>query len=282
MDEIVNLFTHEHGVFQQLFKFEVVIFFVVIMVIFSKLLGQDYVGVIILTAFGLYLTNLYVKVNNTNVNDRNKDIYLQLEALQNLTYAFIKYKINIVGTSNQQINETDKQKIFDKNKLDSLYIDSNLIEFLFSITTLSEYNPFEFYMLIKGTNNILKLKNQIEKFYEANGDYPENINEMFEIALQLKTNCMNNLQNFIYSVPKTNVMYKYIDNILNTYNILINKNIKEMHNYHRDYIRKHGINNRTRFFNLDFAKDFNESDNHSIIPSKSTKGNNAKLIDLYV
>jgi len=108
MDEIVNLFTHEHGVFQQLFKFEVVIFFVVIMVIFSKLLGQDYVGVIILTAFGLYLTNLYVKVNNTNVNDRNKDIYLQLEALQNLTYAFIKYKINIVGTSNQQINETDK------------------------------------------------------------------------------------------------------------------------------------------------------------------------------
>lgn len=282
MDEIVNLFTREHGVFQQLFKFEVVIVFIAITILFGKLLGQDYVGVIILTAFGLYLTNLYVKVNNTNVNDRNKDIYLQLQSLQNLTYAFIKYKINIVSTSSQSVTEEDKQKIFNKNKLDSLYIDSNLIEFLSSITTLSEYNPFEFYMLVKGTNNILKLKNQMEKFYEANGDYPENINEMFEVTLQLKTNCMNNLQNFIYSVPKTNVMYKYIDNILNTYNILISKNIKEMHNYHRDYIRKHGVNNRTKFYNLEFAKDFDAMSNHPVIPSKFTKGSNQGLIDLYV
>lgn len=282
MEDIVNLFTQEHGIFQQYFKFEVVLFFIFIIVIFSKTFGENYMSIIILIAFGLYITNLYVKVNNTNVSDYNKNTLLKLQSLKQTTNAFIQFKINLVSTSNQAINPEDIQKIYEKNKLDSLYIDSNLIEFLYSIKQLAEYNPFEFYMLLKGTNNILKLKNEIEKFYEANEDYPENVNEMFEITLQLKTNCMNNIQNFIYKVPKTNVMYKYIDNIIESYNILINKNIKEMHNYHRDYIRKHGINNRTRFFNLDFAKDFNEADNHAIIPSKFTKGNNAKLIDLYV
>ena len=282
MDEIVNLFTQEHGIFQQYFKFEVIIFFMFILVIFSKLFGGNYLSVIILITFGLFITNLYVKFNNTTTNDRNKDIYIKLKTLQQVTYSFIDFKINLIMTSNQTISLEDKQKLFEKNKLDSLYIDSNLIEFLYSIVKLAEYNPFEFYMLLKGTNNILKLKNQIEKFYEANGDYPETINQMLEQILQLKTNCLNSIQNFIYKVPKTNVMYKYIDSIIESYNILINKNVKKIHNYHRDYIRKHGINNRTKFYNLDFAKDFNEADNHAIIPSKFTKGNNAKLIDLYV
>ena len=282
MDDIVNLFTHEHGIFQQYFKFEVILFFIFVIVIFGKFFGENFMPIIILIAFGLYITNLYVKVNNTNISDYNKNTLLKLDTLQQTINTFIQFKINLVSTSNQSFSQEDIQKLYEKNKLDSLYIDSNLIEFLYSIVKLAEYNPFEFYMLLKGTNNILKLKNQIEKFYEANGDYPENINEMFEIALQLKANCMNNIQNFIYKVPKTNVMYNYIDNIIESYNILINKNIKEMHNYHRDYIRKHGINNRTRFFNLDFAKDFDQMSNHPVIPSKSTKGSNQGLIDLYV
>ena len=268
MDEIVNLFTQEHGIFQQYFKFEVIVFFMFILVIFSKLFGGNYLSVIILITFGLFITNLYVKFNNTTTNDRNKDIYIKLKTLQQVTYSFIDFKINLIMTSNQTISLEDKQKLFEKNKLDSLYIDSNLIEFLYSIVKLAEYNPFEFYMLLKGTNNILKLKNQIEKFYEANGDYPETINQMLEQILQLKTNCLNSIQNFIYKVPKTNVMYKYIDSIIESYNILINKNVKKIHNYHRDYIRKHGINNRTKFYNLDFAKDFDPLLNHAIIPSK--------------
>lgn len=280
--DIIDLFTKEHGIFQQYFKFEVVLFFIFIIVIFGKFFGDNYMPIIILIVFGLYITNLYVKVNNTSVNDNNKQTLIKLDTLQQTVYLFIQYKVDLEMNSNTSINQDDKQKLFEKNKLDSLYIDSNLVEFLYSIIKLSDYNQFEFYMLLKGTNNILKIKNEIEKFYESNRDYPENINEMFETALQLKTNCMNNIQNFIYKVPKINVMYKYIDSTLEAYNILINKNIKEMHNYHRDYIRKHGINTRTSFYNLDFAKDFNEADNHAIIPSKSSNGSNQKLIDLYV
>ena len=280
--DIVDLFTKEHGIFQQYFKFNVVLFFIFVIVIFGKFFGDNYMPILILIVFSVYITNLYVKVNNTDINDNNKQTLIKLDSLQQTVYLFIQYKADLQNNSNSQISQDDKQKLFEKNKLDSLYIDSNLVEFLYSIIKLSEYNQFEFYMLLKGTNNILKIKNQIEKFYESNGDYPENINEMFETALHLKTNCMNNIQNFIYKVPKINVMYKYIDSILESYNILINKDIKEMHNYHRDYIRKHGINTRTSFYNLDFAKDFNEADNHSIIPSKFTTGNNTKLIDLYV
>lgn len=281
MDDIVNLFSQEHGTFQEYFKLEVILFFVFIIVIFSKLFGDNYMPIIVLILFGLYITNLYVKVNNTNVSDYNKNTLSKLQYLQETINTFILFKINLAGSGNQNINKENIQKIYNKNHLDSLYIDSNLIEFLYSIIKLAEYNPSEFYMLLKGTNNILKLKNQIEKFYEINGDYPENINEMFEIVLQLKTNCINNIQNFIYKVPKTNIMYKYIDNIIESYNILINKDVRQVYNYHRDYIRKHGTNIRTKFFNIDFAKDFNEDDNYSVIPSKFSNGNNPKLIDLY-
>jgi hypothetical protein len=92
--------------------------------------------------------------------------------------------------------------------------------------------------LLKGTNNILKLRKEIEDFYGFEKKYPENIHEMLQIAMQLKINCMNNIQNFIYSVPKTKKMYTYIDNIIQTYNILITKNIKIIHKYHLDYIEK--------------------------------------------
>ena len=279
MDNIVNLFTQEHGIYQDQFKLKVVFLFIFIIVFFTKFLGGNYMGMIIVTTFSLTIINLYIKLNDGQKDDNNKNLIFKLDSLQNKVYDYIQYKIDLVSNSSNKLNNKDKEKLFAKNKLDSLYIDANLIVFLYSIIKLYDYNPPEFYLLLKGTNNILKLKKEIEQFYKANNNYPENIHEMLQIAIQLKANCLNNLQNNIYKVPKINNMYKYIDDSLIKYNRLITKNIKEIHLYHQDYIRKNGVNSRTQFIDINTSKAYNLEFNHPIIPSKF---NTQKLIDLYI
>jgi hypothetical protein len=228
----------------------------------------------------IYVTNMYVKINQNDLSDKNKIIHLKLDSLQSKVYQHVKYKIAKSSTSSQKLSQGDIQTLYEKNVLDALYIDANMITFLHSILKLYEYNPEEFYLLLKGTNNILKLRYDIERFYSAEGKYPENIHEMLQIALQLKSNSMNNLQNFIYTVPKQRQMYTYIDNVVETYNILITRNIKKIHNYHLDYIKRNGINSNTIFIDIDSSKPFDAMTNKSVIPSK--EGLKHSLIDLYV
>jgi hypothetical protein len=282
MDDIINLFTKEHGVYKQIFKFNTIIFFSIVLIILTKFNFFNNQSIFILIAFvlTLFLTNVFVKVTQSDLSDANKITYSKLESLQDKVYDYIRYKVNVSTIDSMKLSQKDIQLLHEKNNLDSLYIDANMIDFLYSIIKLYDYNQNEYYLLLKGTNNILKLRKDIEKFYESESDYPENIHEMLQIAIQLKANCMNNVQNFIYTVPKTNKMYKYIDNIIETYNILITKNIKIIHKYHLDYINKHGINNGTIFIDINSAKSFDAEFNHSVIPGKMQ--NKHSLIDLYV
>lgn len=272
MDDIVNLFTQEHGVYQEDLKFKVIIIFIIIIIFFTKFFS-NYMGIIIVIAFALIMTNFYIKVNNNQINDNNKNLIFKLDSLQNKIYEFIQYKV----ASNNNISNKDKQQLFVTSKLDSLYIDCNLIVFLYSIIKLYDYNPNEYYLLLKGTNNILKLKKDIEIFYKVNNNYPENISEMLQVAIQLKTNCMNNLQNNIYKVPKIIKMYDYIDNSLIIYNKLISSNITQMNLYNEDYIRKNGVNIKTLFVDINSPKGFDPMTDHSIDPNLNVQ----KLIDLY-
>ena len=281
MDDITNLFIKEHGVYKDIFKFNVIIFFLILVFCFTKInLFNNYsIFILIAIIFAIYLTNLYVKINQDNLSDNNKIISFKLDSLQNKIYEYIQYKITTSSVGTLKLSQNDINELYKKNKLDSLYIDANMIVFLYSIIKLYDYNPSEFYLLLKGTNNILKLRNDIEKFYESENNYPENIHEMLETAIQLKSNCMNNLQNFIYTVPKTHKMYTYIDNVIVTYNILITKNIKTIHNYHLKYIKKNGINSSTIFIDINASKEFDSLSNHSVIPGKH--GLKHQFIDLY-
>ena len=280
MDDIINLFTKEHGIYKDMLKFNVILFFIIVLFFIVKLnLFNNSIFLIVAFIFALYATNIYVKVTHDDLTDNNKIISYKLDSLQVKMYDFIKYKIDISTINNQHLSKKDAQKLYDSNKLDSLYIDSNIIVFLYSIIKLYDYNPAEFYLLLKGTNNILKIKNDIEKYYAAEGIYPENIHEMLQITLNLKSNCMNNMQNFIYSVPKTNKMYKYIDDIIVTYNILLTNNIKIIHKYHLNHIKQHGINSNTIFIDINVSKPFDQMANHSLIPGKHNLKHD--LIDLY-
>lgn len=283
MNEIIELFSKGKGQYDKLFQFEVIVFFIIVLFIFSRIFNSNYSSIIILIVFGLYLSNTFVKINNNNLNDTNKQLYYKLQSLQFITYKYIDYKLNLISyastNKSQILSKKEKQLIYEKNKLDSLYIDANMIEFLYSVKSLSEYNLNEFYLLLKGTNNILKIRKEIEVYFNANGYYPDNISQKLEIALDLKKNCINNYQNFIYSIPKTNLMYNYLDSSIQTYSILLNRNINIINNYHKDHNITKGINTQTKFIYIyDTPKPYDSINNKPIVPQK----NDFKLIDLYI
>ena len=114
MEDIVILFTQQHGIFQKYFKFETIIFFILVIVIFSRFLGKNYMSIVILIAFGLYITNLYVKVNNTHINDYNKNTLLKLESLQETTYAFIQYKEILIDNFASVIYKSELAKCYKR------------------------------------------------------------------------------------------------------------------------------------------------------------------------
>lgn len=308
MDNLINLFTNEHGQFQNNFKIQVILLFLFILIIFSKIWGSNNTGIFVILAisFSLYISNIYVKVNtiqNNDLDDHNKQTFIKLNTLQSKVYTYIRNQILEATGNGLKLSKNDQIVLLNKNKLESLYIDSTLIHFFYSILPLYDYNPGEFYLLLKGTNNILKLQKEIQDYYISNKDnqqenlfiqkipsfrtdpipkiepkFLENLSEMFEIAIHLKTECLNSLQNIIYSVPKTNKMYTYIDNVIQRYTILINRHLDIFQKYNNDSIKFTGITNRTKFINYKHTKGYDRFVNHPIIPSKE----HSNLIQLYV
>lgn len=306
MDPLINLFSNEHGQYQNNFKIQVILLFLLVLIVFSKIWGSTTTGifVILLVTFALYITNTYVKYNtiiNNDLDDNNKQTFIKLNTLQSKVYTHIQNKIKQSTQSGLKLSQSDQIALLNKNKLSSLYTDATLVHFFYSILPLYEYNNDEFYLLLKGTNNILKLRKEIEDYYNANKNnktifkqklpsfrsdpipkpepvYLENLSEMFEIAIELKTTCVNALQNIIYSVPKTNKMYSYIDQVIQRYVILINRHLDVFQKYNNDSISSTGINNKTKFINYTHTKGFDAMVNHSIIPTKQP----TQLIQLYV
>lgn len=211
--------------------FKVCIIIILIFFIFTYLFPKEYSNIVILLVFSLIVAYYYITYNNSNLNDKNRIIMNHLMSLQENVNTFIDKNLKEKNKLSSKLSKDDINNIYKKNQLDSLYIDSNMIEFLYSIIHLSEYNDYEFYLLLKGTNNILKLRLEIETYYEANGTFPDNINQMMENALFLRSNTINNMHHFIYSVPKSNSMYNYINDIIKRYMILISRNTDKIYDY---------------------------------------------------
>ena len=109
MDDITNLFIKEHGVYKDIFKFNVIIFFLILVFCFTKInLFNNYsIFILIAIIFAIYLTNLYVKINQDNLSDNNKIISFKLDSLQNKIYEYIQYKITTSSVGMSFIKKTN-------------------------------------------------------------------------------------------------------------------------------------------------------------------------------
>jgi len=219
--------------------FKVIALISLILYIFTYIFPSSYGYVIILVVFSLIIANYYIIYSENSISNDNNTIMNHLMTLQEITNKYIDKKLENVKN---KLSKKVMYQIYTNNNLNSLYIDSDLIEFLYSVKELSKWNDSEFYLLLKGTNNILQLRKEIEEFYDKNNSYPDNINQMMENALILRTNTINNMHNFIYTVPKTSKMYNYIDKIIERYMILISRNTDKIYYYTKDNIKQKGIN----------------------------------------
>jgi predicted RNA-binding protein Jag len=246
--DIFDLIKTSNVTVKKLLQFKVLVFVIALLVVFKIIYNGNYINVISLLAFVYFIVNKYLGQQNTNSNDLNKLIDLRLRKIQKKVNEYIKHKLKYKNITKSKARDYT----INANKMTSLYIDANMITFLESIIEMYDYNPDEYYQLIKGTNNILKIRLDIERFLQENNDYIQGIHQQLDIAIQLRMNCINNVHNFIYTVPKSGKMTNYINKIIGRYTELIDSNINIIKKYSQDFILRDGINNQTQFIdNLD-------------------------------
>lgn len=270
-NNILDLFTEGNGTYDKALQFELLILVIGLLVFFNYYFTNNYGFVIILITFVIYISSMWLKARTAASVDFNKMTLYKLRRIQNAVNEVVEVKIRqIRKTAGREIPKRELRRLYALNKLESLYIDANMIHFIDSLSPLQKYNPSEYVLFVKGVNGILRIRREIEDFIKANGEgsYPVNITEMFGSAIELKAKTINNLHNFIYTVPKTSVMYRYIDDILGRYNVLITRNLDTINHYYKDNISRQGINNRTKFITYDTTKPYDELDNHLLTPRK--------------
>lgn len=270
LDNLQDLFTNQHGLFFKTLQFESLFIIVFVVIFFTYYFNKTYGFVIILLAFAFFIANSYVGIKTNTLNDFNHITLVKLQKLQNTANMAVNNKLKIINVSNPNtLTQTEKKKLYENSQLDFLYIDANMIHFLESIIPIAKYNELEFYSLLKGTNNILKIKSQIDTYYESNKRYPTNTSELFETANQLKTNTINNLHNFIYTIPKSQTMRNYLHDATERYSVLINRVTDSIHQSYKNNIKQNGINASTHFVSYNQTKPFDTISNHSILPGSS-------------
>jgi hypothetical protein len=270
--EIKDLFTQDHGSFSKNLQFNTLVVFIVVIIFFTYFFNNNYGFVIILISFAIYIANTYVSIQNDKSNDFNSVTMIKLQSLQSKVYDHIRNKIKMSQNNKEfSLKQSDIQDLYKKNELDSLYIDANLIHFLYSIIKLADYNPDIFFSLLKGTNNILRIKRDIDMFYESNKQYPENISELLETALLLRSNTINNLHDFIYTIPKISVMYKYLSDSVDRYSVLISRVTDSIYSSYQNNMKLQGINTNTRFISYNTTKPYESSKNHPVILHQENK-----------
>lgn len=269
MQTLVDLYLKGHGSFSDSLQFEVMVLFVLIVIIFPTFFRNNYGFVIILIAFAVYAANLYRQARVGKVTDLNEITMYKLNVLQDLHNQNLAYKLNIQYKGTGTLGNNRKLAELQENKLDSLFIDARLIHFLNSIRPLSQYNPVEFYTFLKGVNTLLKIHNETHEFYQQTGTLPENISELYEQAIQLQTNTINNLHNLIYSVPKTNAMAKYITKSIDMYHDLSSRHIMGIQRMYKDSVSPEQLTTRTKFVDVSPTKGFDAMSNHPVVPTKS-------------
>lgn len=273
MDPLLNLFSSS-SIYSKNLQFQVIFLAVLISLFLFIYTPKTYGFVILLLALLYFISINYIQFKTSKVEDFNKITMLKLQTLQDISNKYI-LSLSKLGYKQSVINS-----LLAKNKLDSLYLDANLISFLYSLIDLNKFNDKEFFNLLKNTNNVLKIRSQIEDYINQNtGETPENIAEMLQTALYHKTNGINNVHNFIYSVPKINKMFKYIEDSIDRYTVLISRNTDIINSYYQYFLKNTKINTMTKFVSYNNTKPFDVFENHSLNVSKKQK---SKLIDFYV
>jgi len=202
--------------------------------------------VIVLLIFCGFITFNYITFTKSNLDDNNKILMYKLNVIQDTIYSFIDYRLNLINNDNTRSNiqQLNLKNIYSDNYLDSLYLDSNLIELFYTINYLKNTNLETYYNLVNCTNTILHIENEIGNSELI--DFPQNTQDLIEVALEKYKSALNNLQSFIFTIPSGKMSYTNLNDITKHYIVLITKHINNLKNLNKQFINKYGISTTTK------------------------------------
>jgi hypothetical protein len=189
------------------FKFGVVI--VLISLILFRVLNIKF-GLALIVIF-YYFSNIYLQKQYTDVSDFNRSTKYKLEKIQNNYTNYIKKKLEM----SRYFSKEDYKRNLELAKLNYLFIDTNFIHFLDNIDYFRTYNEKIYFSVVKGINNILKLRWDSEQIYNNNKGQPVKEFEKrqlyynFEETERLSDVVNENFHSFIFTLPKSNLSYDH-------------------------------------------------------------------------
>lgn len=229
----------------------IIIFFSIIFLYISSYyfsFSLNFTEFIFISTFFWGFITYYKTIFNIKQLDNNETILYKLNVIQNKVNDYINYKLSLLNNQNfgEILSQSDIKKIFEKNILDSLYIDSNLINFIHSIIYLFDYNNESMYFFVMYTNLILKSKIQLELF-DSQNSLPNTTQSFIEENIINYLQAINYLQSTIYTIPKNITIQNNLYNIIKTYSSLMKTHLKFLYNINKKFIDINGININTKF-----------------------------------
>lgn len=197
-------------------QFLYIVITIIIFFIVSKLVDVQlyhFMGLILVV---LFVYNYQNRKDLTSSTDMELLDY-KLAALQLKMYDYIT---NYIHKLNPSISNVDLQNVKSRSVLDYMYLDANMINLMYSLIDLYQYNPDSFQKMLKCVNNLLHIRNDLQ--YLGPIDRPA---DHFEIAESLAQKATNYLHTFQLSVPKNTVTVKLLSDALKRFQILIKRNL---------------------------------------------------------
>jgi hypothetical protein len=242
-ENTIALFSDDNSIYNVYQRFLVFAIIYSVMAVIFVLIPKYYtIQFVLLLVFGVWIADTFVTLKKKNVTNFNEETLLKLQTIQSKMDEYIDY---VISKRNLKITDSGRQRWKDDYLLDYLFTSVDLIHFIYDILPFYDYNPDAFFKFTKGTNNILKLKRQSDDYYKANGKYLEGIADFVNVSLEIKTNCMNILHDFVYTMPKIPEMFEYHNVIISKYDTIMTKIINDFHGSYKDSIKD--VNKNTKF-----------------------------------
>lgn len=199
------------------------------------------VNLLALSVLSYYILNVYLQREYTSVGDFNSQTRYKLEKIQSNMNNWIKTKLE--RSAHLGLSEKDIKRQYELGKLSFLYLDVNFIHFLDNIEYLYEQNQGGYISIIKGINNILKLRNDSQtivanregrlKEFEKRQMYYN-----FEETEKLAKIINNHFHSFIYTMPKSSISYQHHHTLSKRLSSLLFQSIGIQRHYYQKTVEK--------------------------------------------
>lgn len=188
----------------------------------------------------------------TKHRDNNQLLDHKLNKLQSQMYMYVEERMTRIRLSDnrKQLTKQIYKQSLNRVRLTHMYTDSKLVHFCHSLIFLYRYNEDSFASLMLAVNGVLRIRTELEHYYDVNGELPPSVSYDVQTAEELHKKAVNFAHTFIYSVPKTNNLEYTIEDVLDTLYRLLKPHVVAIKRMAIKRDVKIGVHRRTHFTEL--------------------------------